>query len=139
METAGRCARVRLPPGEEGSMVRQRSGRPDAATSRRRFVWGAAAGTVGVLAAACGGPTPGTQPARRSVHVVKTTDAADWIETRLQEDIDGIKKKNPTLQITLELHGAWTDTYFPQVIAVAAIGQLVDAVWYPPRHRSHIA
>ena len=128
-------------------MVRRRSGVPGAAISRRRFVWGAA-GTVGALAAAWGGPapggegggtTPGTRPANLRVHVVKKSDVSDWIEAGLQQDIDDFKKKNPNLQITLELHGAWTDTYFPQVIAVSASGQLGDAVWYPPRHRSHIA
>ena len=129
-------------------MVQQGSDRPGAAMSRRRFVWGAAAGTVGVFAAACGAPgapgepsgtAPGTRRATLRVHVVKKSDVSDWIEAGLQQDVDDFKKKNPNLQITLELHGAWTDTYFPQVIAVSASGQLGDAVWYPPRHRSHIA
>ncbi len=132
-------------------MVRFGSDLPGAATSRRRLMRDAAAGTVGafgLLAAACGSPapggdstgtTPGTRKATLRVHVVKKSDVSDWIDAGLQQDVDDFKKKNPNLQITLELHGTWTDTYFPQVIAVSASGQLGDAVWYPPRHRSHIA
>ena len=129
-------------------MARQRHDLCVAPTSRRSIVLGLAAGTVGLVGAACGGPgattdpsgtTPGSRPANLRVHVVKKTDVSDWIEAGLNQDIDDFKKKNPNLQITLEMHGAWTDTYFPQVIAVSASGQLGDAVWYPPRHRSHIA
>jgi maltose-binding protein MalE len=107
------------------------------------------AGVAGMAGAACAGPGSGatTQSdpqasARRAdlrVHVVKKLDVSDWIEQGLQQNIDDWKTKNPNINVTMELHGAWTDTYFPQVIAISASGQLGDLVWYPPRHRSHIA
>ena len=107
------------------------------------------AGVAGLAGAACAGPGngPTTQSdpqasARRAdlrVHVVKKLDVSDWIEQGLQQNIDDWKTKNPNINVTMELHGAWTDTYFPQVIAISASGQLGDLVWYPPRHRSHIA
>jgi ABC-type glycerol-3-phosphate transport system substrate-binding protein len=119
---------------------------------RRRLLTamaGTLTGTVAVLTgAACGpaGGAPGTSPAptggRRAdlrVHVVKKIDVSDWIEQGLQQNIDDWKTKHPNINVTLELHGTWTNEYFPQVIAISASGQLGDAVWYPPRHRSHLA
>ncbi len=106
-----------------------------------------AAGVLG-SAAACAGPTPsagpgGAAPAGRRadlrVHVVKKTDVSDWIEEGLKQNIDDWKGRHSNINVTLELHGTWTDKYFPEVIAVSASGQLGDVVWYPPRHRSHIA
>lgn len=117
-------------------------------TRRRVLVrlGGAAAtlgGAAGMACAAPGGePAPAAPSGRRAdlrVHVVKKTDVSDWIEQGLQQNIDDWKTKHPNLNVTLELHGTWTDTYFPQVIAISASGQLGDLVWYPPRHRSHIA
>jgi ABC-type glycerol-3-phosphate transport system substrate-binding protein len=101
--------------------------------------------------AACAGPRVGDAPppgaaggaaaqaATLRVHVPKRTAVSDWIELGLREDVDGWQQQHPRLRVTLETHGAWTDTYFPQVIALAASGQLGDVVWYPPRHRSHVA
>ena len=91
------------------------------------------AGMAGLAGAACAGPGNGpTQSdpqasARRAdlrVHVVKKLDVSDWIEQGLQQNIDDWKTKNPNINVTMELHGAWTDTYFPQVIAISASGQL---------------
>jgi multiple sugar transport system substrate-binding protein len=118
--------------------------------SRRGVIRGAGGlSLAGVLAAACGpidagtsqgaNPAPGGRKATLRVHVVKKTDVSDWIEEGLKQDIDGFKAKNPNLNVVLELHGTWTPEYFPQVIAVSASGQLGDLVWYPPRHRSHLA
>ncbi|MGH2371571.1 MAG: ABC transporter substrate-binding protein, partial [Chloroflexota bacterium] len=109
---------------------------------------GTAVAFMGVAGAACAGPAApsdgaapaaSSRPANLRVHVVKKTDVSDWIELGLQQDIDGWKTKNPNIDVTLELHGTWTNEYFPQVIAISASGQLGDLVWYPPRHRSHIA
>lgn len=105
-----------------------------------------AATLAGALLTACGagGGGPSVSPSSTKkvdlrVHVVKKLDVSDWIEQGLQQNIDEFKTKNPNLNVILELHGTWTPEYFPQVIATSASGQLGDAVWYPPRHRSHLA
>jgi ABC-type glycerol-3-phosphate transport system substrate-binding protein len=110
---------------------------------------GLAAGGAGGLAVACaapdggqpasGAPAPGARRAELRVHLVKKLDVSDWIEQGLQQNLDDWKSRHPNVDVTMELHGAWTDTYFPQVIAISASGQLGDLVWYPPRHRSHLA
>ena len=126
--------------------------RGPARTTRRGLMavaGGLSAGIVGAAAVACaapqaGAPAPGDAApsagrAELRVHLVKKLDVSDWIEQGLQQNIDDWKTRHPNVTVTLELHGAWTDTYFPQVIAVSASGQLGDLVWYPPRHRSHLA
>ena len=111
----------------------------------RRSATAIAAAGVSLLAAcgATGGGDSANQSGARKadlrVHVVKKADVSDWIEQGLQQNIDEFKTKHPNISVTLELHGTWTDTYIPQLIATSASGQLGDALWYPPRHRSHIA
>jgi ABC-type glycerol-3-phosphate transport system substrate-binding protein len=104
----------------------------------------AAGGAAGAACAPAGtvdpsGASPGSRRAALRVHLVKKTDVSDWIDEGLKQNIDDWKGKHPTIDVTLELHGTWTAEYFPQVIAISASGQLGDLVWYPPRHRSHIA
>jgi ABC-type glycerol-3-phosphate transport system substrate-binding protein len=101
-------------------------------------------GSVGAACAPGGAPSEGASPAtpRRAdlrVHTAKRRDVSDWIEAGLDQDIDGWKAKHPTLHVTLEYHGTATDTFLPQILAVSAAGTLGDVVWFPPRHRSHIA
>lgn len=119
------------------------------ALTRRSFVRSAGIATLGLLGAAtaaCGAvgeqaanPKPSTRKADLRVHLVEKYDVSEWIEKALEQDIDGFKAKNPNINVTLEKHGNWTATYFPQVIAQGASGQMGDLVWYPPRHGSHLA
>jgi hypothetical protein len=46
---------------------------------------------------------------------------------------------NPDIDLSLETIPGWTDAYIPKILSFAAAGTLGDLVWYPPRHRSHIA
>ncbi|HEV2126743.1 MAG TPA: hypothetical protein VGW38_28630, partial [Chloroflexota bacterium] len=113
--------------------------------TRRSFVQSAGIATLGLLGvgaatAACGAvgeqaanPKPSTRKADLRVHLVEKYDVSEWIEKALEQDIDGFKAKNPNINVTLEKHGNWTATYFPQLIAQAASGQMGDLVWYPPR------
>lgn len=115
--------------------------------TRRALSRGALALGAGILGAACGplqggGPAksaPGAKPVTLRVHVVKKLDVSDWIEAGLQQNIDDWKGKQSNIKVSLEMHGTWTQTYFPEVIALTASDQLGDVVWYPPRHRSHIS
>lgn len=72
-------------------------------------------------------------------HMVKKQDVSDWIEKGLQQDIDGWKTKHPNINVKLETVPGWTAEYIPKILSMASAGQLGDAVWYPPRHRSHVA
>jgi multiple sugar transport system substrate-binding protein len=72
-------------------------------------------------------------------HMVKKQDVSDWIDTGIKQDIDGFKAKNPDISIKLETIPGWTAEYIPKILSMNSAGQLGDAVWYPPRHRSHIA
>jgi multiple sugar transport system substrate-binding protein len=71
--------------------------------------------------------------------MVKKQDVSDWIQMGLDQDIDGFKAKNPDVNLVLETIPGWTAEYTPKILSFAAAGTLGDMVWYPPRHRSHIA
>jgi len=122
--------------------------------SRRTFL--AAAGTMALgstLLAACAPPpagapaaTTGNQAAAPSaakveirIHSVKKEDVSDWIQTGLDTNIDGFKDKNPNITVKLETIPGWTAEYVPKILSFAAAGTMGDLVWFPPRHRSHIA
>ncbi len=122
--------------------------------TRRVFTRGAlvrnAAGLAGLagaaaFAAACGSAEPPTaagrsaRPAEVRVHTAKRRDVSDWIQAGLDQDIDNWKGKHPNTQVTMEFHGTGTDTFLQLILAVSAAGTLGDVVWFPPRHRSHIA
>ncbi|HEY3079276.1 MAG TPA: hypothetical protein VGM69_05155 [Chloroflexota bacterium] len=81
-------------------------------------------------------PATAKQVAVRA-HMVKKSDVSDWIEKGLEQDIAGWKAKN--VNVTLETIPGWTPEYIPKILSMASANQLGDAVWYPPRHRSHIA
>jgi hypothetical protein len=95
----------------------------------------AAAPTAAPAAAAA----PSGQKVTLRVHMVKKSDVSDWIATGLQQNIDGYKDKNPNVTVTLETVPGWTDTYIPKILSTVSAGQIGDALWYPPRHRSAIA
>jgi len=71
--------------------------------------------------------------------MVKKQDVSDWIQTGLDTDIDGFVSKNPDIELSLETIPGWTPEYLPKIFSFVAGGTLGDLVWYPPRHRSHIA
>jgi len=71
--------------------------------------------------------------------MVKKSDVSDWIDAGLKANIDGFKDKNPNLTVTLETIPGWTAEYIPKILSMVSAGQIGDAVWYPPRHRSAIA
>jgi multiple sugar transport system substrate-binding protein len=123
--------------------------------SRRDFLTVAGVVSAGTLVAAC---TPTATPAAAPqateapkaaapaaeavtirVHCVKKEDVSDWIQTGLDTDIDGFKSKNPKINVTLETIPGWTAEYNPKILSFAASGTIGDLMWYPPRHRSHIA
>jgi ABC-type glycerol-3-phosphate transport system substrate-binding protein len=85
------------------------------------------------------GPTGGDETIELRAHMVQKQDVSDWIEIGLQQDIDGFKEKNPNIKVSLETIPGWTAEYIPKILSFAAAGTLGDLVWYPPRHRSHIA
>ncbi len=118
--------------------------------SRRAFLAAAGSTTVGLALAACA--TPGAAPASDGsgaapdaekitvrAHMVQKQDVSDWIQTGLDEDIDGFVSNHPDIEVVLETTPGWTAEYIPKILSAAAAGDLGDAVWYPPRHRSHIA
>jgi maltose-binding protein MalE len=122
--------------------------------SRRQFlaaVGGTAAGAA--LLAACAPAAPGAPAASSGggqaapsaektlvrAHMVEKQDVSQWIQMGLDQDIDGFVSSNPDLEIALETIPGWTAEYIPKVLSFTAAGTLGDAVWYPPRHRSHIA
>jgi ABC-type glycerol-3-phosphate transport system substrate-binding protein len=129
--------------------------------SRRQFLAVTGALSAGALLAAC---TPAATPAPAATqaaaapaatqapavapnagaitiraHMVKKSDVSDWIQMGIDQDIDGFKAKNPNITIKLETIPGWTAEYNPKILSFAAAGSLGDAMWYPPRHRSHIA
>ncbi|MEZ4861278.1 MAG: substrate-binding domain-containing protein [Caldilineaceae bacterium] len=122
--------------------------------SRRTFLAAAGLTTVGAALAACAPPQGGEAPAAASssggaapaaekvqvrAHMVQKQDVSDWIQMGLDQDIDGFVSNNPDLEVVLETTPGWTAEYIPKILSAAAAGDLGDAVWYPPRHRSHIA
>jgi Bacterial extracellular solute-binding protein len=125
----------------------------------RRSVLGQTLGAAAaVLAAACTAPTPGapepTKPANAATaaapaaananpvtiraHMVQKQDVSDWIQTAINQDIDGFKAKNPNITIQLELVPGFAAEFIPKILALTAGGQLGDVTWYAPRHHSHI-
>jgi multiple sugar transport system substrate-binding protein len=73
------------------------------------------------------------------VHSVEKQDVSAWIQIGLDTDIDSFKEKNPNISVTLETVPGWTAEYVPKILSLAAAGTLGDLVWYPPRHRDHLA
>ena len=71
--------------------------------------------------------------------MVQKQDVSDWIQIGLDTDIDGFVSGNPDIEVVLETVPGWTPEYVPKILSFAAAGTLGDAVWYQPRHRSHIA
>jgi ABC-type glycerol-3-phosphate transport system substrate-binding protein len=124
--------------------------------SRRAFltgIGGTALG-VGLLAACSPSSAPSSAPAASSgeaapaagaertqvrAHMVQKQDVSDWIQAGLDQDIDGFVSNNPDIELVLETIPGWTPEYIPKILSFAASNTLGDLVWYPPRHRSHIA
>ncbi len=127
--------------------------------SRRTFLTLTGVASAGALLAACApsqttapaattaanadaAPTaqpPAQGPVEIRAHMVKKQDVSDWIELGLKQYIDGFKAKNNHINIKLETIPGWTAEYIPKILSFTAAGTLGDLVWYPPRHRSHIA
>lgn len=85
------------------------------------------------------GEAPAGDAAKVRIHCVKKEDVSDWIQMGLDQNIDGFKDKNPKIEVVLETIPGWMPEYAPKILSFAAAGSLGDMVWYPPRHRSHIA
>lgn len=123
--------------------------------SRRTFLTALGATSVGAALAACAPAQPGAAPAASSggdaaaapagekvqvrAHMVEKQDVSAWIQMGLDQDIDGFVASNPDIEVVLETIPGWTAEYIPKILSLAAAGDLGDAVWFPPRHRSHIA
>lgn len=134
--------------------------------SRRHFLVMSGTLSAGALLAACAAPPAATAPTAAPAaaatsapaatqapaaqppsagavtiraHMVKKEDVSDWIQMGLDQDIDGFKAKNPNINVKLETIPGWTPEYIPKILSFTAAGTLGDVVWYPPRHRSHIA
>ena len=71
--------------------------------------------------------------------MVEKQDVSGWIQMGLDQDIDGFKSSNPDIEVVLETIPGWTAEYVPKILSLAAAGTLGDLVWFPPRHKSHIA
>ncbi len=121
--------------------------------TRRAFMTGVGSTALGVtLLAACapapaapaatGGeaaPAGGAEKVTVRAHMVQKQDVSDWIQAGLDQDIDGFTSGNPDIEVVLESIPGWTAEYIPKILSFAASDTLGDLVWYPPRHRSHIA
>ena len=123
--------------------------------TRRAFLTGIGSTALGVsLLAACapsgapaapaasGGeaaPAAGAERTQVRAHMVQKQDVSDWIQAGLDQDIDGFVSNNPDIELVLETIPGWTPEYIPKILSFAASDTLGDLVWYPPRHRSHIA
>lgn len=121
--------------------------------SRRQFLAAVGATTVSAaVLAACAPAAPGAPAASAGgqaapsaakttvrAHMVQKQDVSDWIQMGLDQDIDGFVSSNPDIEIALETIPGWTAEYIPKILSFAAAGSLGDAVWFPPRHRSHVA
>ena len=91
-------------------------------------------------AAAGGEAAPaGQEKVTVRAHMVQKQDVSDWIQTGLDTDIDGFASSNPDIEVVLETIPGWMAEYQPKILSFAAADTLGDLVWYPPRHRSHIA
>jgi len=84
-------------------------------------------------------PAGGKEKVTVRAHMVQKQDVSDWIQVGLDTDIDGFVSGNPDIEVVLETIPGWMAEYQPKILSFAAAGTLGDAVWYPPRHRSHIA
>ena len=123
--------------------------------SRRAFLAGLGVSSLGVtLMAACSAPAAapadtaasGGEAAAASAertqiraHMVQKSDVSDWIQLGLDQDIDGFVTNNGDIEVVLETIPGWTPEYIPKILSFAASETLGDLVWFPPRHRSHIA
>jgi ABC-type glycerol-3-phosphate transport system substrate-binding protein len=125
--------------------------------TRRAFLTGIGATAFGVtLMSACAPAASPAAPAAETssgeaapagsaertqvrAHMVQKQDVSDWIQLGLDQDIDGFVTNNPNIELVLETIPGWTPEYIPKILSFAASGTLGDLVWYPPRHRSHIA
>lgn len=122
--------------------------------SRRTFLSAVGSTALGAtLLAACAPAAPAAAPAASGgeaaaptaekatirAHMVEKQDVSAWIQMGLDQDIDGFKSANPDVEVTLETIPGWTAEYIPKILSFAAAGTLGDLVWFPPRHRSHIA
>lgn len=122
--------------------------------SRRQFLTLSSSIALGAALAACApaGTTPAgpatsgdssaAPAAEKTVvraHMVEKQDVSAWIKMGLEQDIDGFVSNNPDIELTLETIPGWTAEYIPKILSFTAAGTLGDLVWFPPRHRSHIA
>ena len=121
--------------------------------SRRQFLVAAGGAATGLTLLAACAPTPAADaPAAAGddaapsgegatvvAHMVQKQDVSDWIQIGLDTNIDGFSEANADVTYELETVPGWTAEYIPKILSLAAAGTLGDAVWYPPRHRSHIA
>jgi len=119
--------------------------------TRRTFLTAVGVTSVGAALAACApaatnapaGATEGQATTAEKVqvraHMVEKQDVSAWIQMGLDQDIDGFVASNPDIEVVLETIPGWTAEYIPKILSLAAAGDLGDAVWFPPRHRSHIA
>lgn len=123
--------------------------------SRRQFlaaIGGTAAGAALLAACAPSAPSapatssdsgseaaPSAEKATVRAHMVEKQDVSQWIQAGLDQDIDGFVSNNGDIEIALETIPGWTPEYIPKILSFAAAGTLGDLVWFPPRHRSHIA
>lgn len=121
---------------------------PRRSLTRRAVLGGAAALGGAALFSACrtaapgggeGGPAATARPVTIRAQMVEKQDVSAWIQRGLDQDIDGFKQKNPHITVVLDTVPGWTDAYIPKIIALSASDQLGDLLWYPPRHRSHLA
>ena len=122
--------------------------------SRRQFLAMSSSVALGAALAACapaastpsepassggGSAAPAVEKAVVRAHMVEKQDVSAWIQMGLDQDIDGFVSNNPDIELTLETIPGWTPEYVPKILSFTASGTLGDLVWFPPRHRSHIA
>ncbi len=117
--------------------------------SRRTFLAATGAASAAFLAA-CAAPgvrrqnrrreaAPGAEKVQIRAHMVEKQDVSAWIQAGMDQDIDGWVSGNPDIEVSLETIPGWTPEYVPKILSFAAADTLGDLVWFPPRHRSHIA
>lgn len=133
------------------SLVRAVPGAVGRRHGTRRDILASAAGAT--LLAACeapGMPAPaasgqsgaasaGTSGIEIRIQTVTQPDMGGWIVEAIKQDVDARNAKKPNVSVKVETFGAWTNTYLPEMEKTWASGTPGDLVWYPPRHRSHLA
>lgn len=62
-----------------------------------------------------------------------------WMDQAYKDDVDGFRTKHPNITPVVNGVPGWTDAYFPKIFTLVSTGAHFDVLWYPPRHRSHIA